>query len=193
MTKRKYLEELGKYLGKLPQSEVEDILRDYHEHFDVGLRAGKTEEQISNSLGHPRVIAQGHLMTALINEVSTTSSTLGRSSALIRMAMLLFVLAPFNFLVVAGPLVASIALLIAGWVIPVAVAGSGIVAAVMFIGNAASAGGFLPAVTMAFMLIGTVGAAFLCGMLMWLLTRGFILLFSSYIRWNFNLITARGA
>lgn len=193
MTKQKYLEELARHLTKLPAAEVEDILSDYREHFDAALRAGKSEEQISSSLGHPRVVAQSHLMTALINEVSTTPSTLGRSSALIRMVMLLFVLAPFNFLVVLGPFVASVALLIAGWLIPAAVAAAGVTAGVLFIANAASAGGFLPALTMLFMLIGTVGAAVLCGMLMWLLTRGFIMLFSSYIRWNFNLITARGA
>lgn len=190
MTKQKYLDELRRYLAKLPATEVTEILSDYEEHFDVAMGAGKNEEQISNALGHPRIIAQSHLMTALINEVSTTPSTLGRSSALIRMMLLLFVLAPFNFLVLLGPVVTSVALLVAGWAIPLAVGGASIAAYIVYFAKAATTIGFLPVASMTFMLIGTLGAAALCVMLMWLLTRGFILLVSSYIRWNFNLITA---
>lgn len=193
MTKLKYLEELRRCLAKLPASEIEDILADYQEHFDAGLRAGKSEEKIANGLGHPRVVAQSHLMTALIHEVSTTPSTLKRSSAVLRILALFLVLAPFNFLVVVGPLVASVALLLVGWLVPFAVAGAAIASVVMFLLAAPSVGGFLSAVTLTFLLVGVLGLTVMCGMLMWLATRAFALLIASYVRWNFNLMTARGA
>ncbi|NLM05865.1 MAG: DUF1700 domain-containing protein [Tissierellia bacterium] len=58
MNKVGYLNTLRKCLSSLPQDEIEDIIRDYREHFDVGISKGKTEEEISEELGSPVEIAK---------------------------------------------------------------------------------------------------------------------------------------
>ncbi len=58
-----YLKALSRLLGRLDQSERDDILSDYREHFEVGLSLGKTEEMIAKELGEPESIAK--LYTAL--------------------------------------------------------------------------------------------------------------------------------
>ena len=58
-----YLQALSRALGRLDQSEREDILADYREHFEIGLSQGKTERQIAAELGEPECIAR--LYTAI--------------------------------------------------------------------------------------------------------------------------------
>lgn len=54
MRRNEFLTELRNGLdGKVNKSELEDILRDYHELFEEGLLEGKTEEEISAGLGSP--------------------------------------------------------------------------------------------------------------------------------------------
>lgn len=58
MTKVEYIRQLEFSLaGKLPKREVSEILRDYSEYFEEGKQAGKTEEEISVSLGIPSAAA----------------------------------------------------------------------------------------------------------------------------------------
>ena len=57
MTRREYLASLDQYLVTMSASEKAAILRDYEHHFQRGLQAGKTEAQISASLGSPYDVA----------------------------------------------------------------------------------------------------------------------------------------
>ncbi|WP_019413673.1 DUF4097 family beta strand repeat-containing protein [Paenisporosarcina sp. TG20] len=57
MEKYRYLEELKKELDKLKKEEQADIISDFEEYFPNGKKDGKTEEEISESLGTPRYIA----------------------------------------------------------------------------------------------------------------------------------------
>lgn len=45
MSKKQFLSILEKYLRKLPQNEIEEILQDYEEYFTIGIEEGKTESQ----------------------------------------------------------------------------------------------------------------------------------------------------
>lgn len=58
MRKEEFLDLLRYYLSRFPQAMVEDIVRDYEEHFAIGLENGRTEEQIVEELGSPREIAR---------------------------------------------------------------------------------------------------------------------------------------
>lgn len=51
MTKAEYLKDLEARIQRLPSQERADILADYREHFEMGLENGKSEEEISKSLG----------------------------------------------------------------------------------------------------------------------------------------------
>lgn len=61
MNKKEYLAKLRMYLQGLPISEIEDIISDYEEHFNVGISKGKSEEEIAKELGDPKEVAQSYL------------------------------------------------------------------------------------------------------------------------------------
>ena len=55
MNRSEYIAQLTAALrGKLAFDEIEDIVRDYQEFFDEGVRQGKSEEQVAAELGNPR-------------------------------------------------------------------------------------------------------------------------------------------
>lgn len=59
MNRSEYIAQLTAALrGKLAFDEIEDIIRDYQEFFDEGVRQGKSEEQVALELGNPRDVAQ---------------------------------------------------------------------------------------------------------------------------------------
>ena len=57
MNRSEYIAQLTAALrGKLAFDEIEDIVRDYQEFFDEGVRQGKSEEQVAAELGNPRAL-----------------------------------------------------------------------------------------------------------------------------------------
>lgn len=58
MNKNMFMNELAKYLYDLPEWEKDDILLDYEEHFSIGVESGRSEEEIANALGNPKVLAK---------------------------------------------------------------------------------------------------------------------------------------
>lgn len=61
MNKRIYLNKLRKALEGMPQEMIEEIISDYQEHFEFGQLNGKSEDQISRELGHPKDVAKEYL------------------------------------------------------------------------------------------------------------------------------------
>ena len=61
MTRREYLTALNQYLVTMSESEKMAILKEYDDHFRKGFEAGKTEAQISASLGAPYDVANEFL------------------------------------------------------------------------------------------------------------------------------------
>jgi uncharacterized membrane protein len=193
MTKQEYLKELAIQLQRLPAQEIEEILSDYREHFDMGLRAGKTEMEIAQSLGPPRTVAQGYLVSRLFNEVHNSPSVMTRSKILLKIMALILILAPFNFLVIAGPFLILFALTVVGWAIPIAISG----VSIAVLGAAITRSDFLASglegLSLLFMLLGTLGVAAMAAMIMILLSKGLTHLVASYLRWNMDFINARRA
>lgn len=60
MNREEYLKQLKAALQGLPEDELQDILYDYKEHFDIGLSKGKSEAEISMELGDPREVAHNY-------------------------------------------------------------------------------------------------------------------------------------
>ena len=58
MTKTEFLQTLERELRNLTESEREEILYDFEEHFAVGLEEGKEESEIAKDLGDPNVIVK---------------------------------------------------------------------------------------------------------------------------------------
>lgn len=57
MNQEQFMTRLRSLLGGLSSEVAADILYDYEEHFQIGKEKGKTEEEISRSLGTPEQIA----------------------------------------------------------------------------------------------------------------------------------------
>ena len=83
MTRQEYLSAIRKELSSLSESEVNDIVRDFDEHFEVGLSQGKTEHEISAELGDPVSVARtyfddledvGHTMKESEEAAANTTS-----------------------------------------------------------------------------------------------------------------------
>lgn len=68
MTREEFLEEIAENLhGKMTTNEITDILNDYNEYFDAGMREGKTEEEICSEWGSPARIVKTLLAEGQVN------------------------------------------------------------------------------------------------------------------------------
>ena len=56
--KEQFIKKLRGALKSLPESEIEDIISDYEEHFRAGKESGRSESEIAKSLGEPSSIAK---------------------------------------------------------------------------------------------------------------------------------------
>ncbi|MBR2523142.1 MAG: DUF1700 domain-containing protein [Clostridiales bacterium] len=61
MTKKEYLDSLSAGLGTMPYNDVKEILAEIEEHFASGIIAGKSEAEISESLGDPKELAMAYM------------------------------------------------------------------------------------------------------------------------------------
>lgn len=112
MTKEQFLTKLESVLNKLPLDERQDILQDFEEHFAFGKEEGKTEEEISASLGSPQQIGKELLANYHIEKVEAAAST----GNIFRAVWAVIGLGFFNLVIVLGPFIALVAILAAGWV-----------------------------------------------------------------------------
>ena len=58
MNKKEFLKELEERLIGISKEDKKEILQDYEEHFKIGKKKKRTEEEISKSLGEPKEIAK---------------------------------------------------------------------------------------------------------------------------------------
>ncbi|MBS4210060.1 DUF1700 domain-containing protein [Bacillus sp. FJAT-50079] len=112
MTKYQFLKILDSALQKLPADERADILQDFEEHYSMGMAEGKTEEELSASLGSPQQIAKDLLATRHLEKVEATA-TVGN---VFRAVWAVIGLGFFNLVIVLGPFIALVSIVIAGWV-----------------------------------------------------------------------------
>ena len=113
MTKDQFLTKLEASLKRLPSDERQDIVQDFEEHFTIGLAEGKTEEEISVSLGSPQQIAKEMVATHHVEKVETTATTGNIFRALWAVIGMGF----FNLVIVLGPFIAVAGIIISGWAV----------------------------------------------------------------------------
>lgn len=187
MSKREWLQKLENEMSRIGVFHFREITRDYEEHFNVGVSQGKTETEIAAKLGDPLAVARAHHAETLVTKVQSSSGTglMGALSAALR----LLILTPFNFFMLIGPFLITIAFLVTGWVtclvsgaVSVAAVVVTIVALSFLFMNFWGTGAFI------FGSLGFIGATILGLMLMWLITRWIVDLFISYLKWNVNFV-----
>lgn len=111
MKKSEFLKILNLSLKKLPDEERLDIIQDFEEYFDAGMMEGKTEEEISASLGSPRQIAK-ELIASHYLETVEAAATAGN---MMRAVWAVIGLGFFNLVIVLGPFIAVAGIVLAGW------------------------------------------------------------------------------
>ncbi|TFB18865.1 DUF1700 domain-containing protein [Filobacillus milosensis] len=104
MNKEQYLKELKQLLSPLTKEERDEILYDYREHFDNGMRDGKTELEIINELGLPNEVAENMLEELPDAEQQPKKSNTDYARMIVLAIVLIFV----NCIFVLAPVVAII-------------------------------------------------------------------------------------
>jgi uncharacterized membrane protein len=190
MNKKEFINKLSSYLSGITAEEKQDVISDFEEHFKEGLAEGRTEEDIAEALGDPRVLANQFKASILVSQAEKTASPVNITRAVFATLGLGF----FNLIFVLGPFVAIACVLIALFASAIAFTATGIT--VFF---AAIFGPLFPQyVSVLFnpaaAIFGSIGVACL-GILFFIgdvyLAKLLYKLFLRYIKFNIRIITGR--
>ena len=189
MTREQFLSQLRLSLGNMPDADKQDIVYDYEEHFRIGLADGKSEEQIAESLGNPRVIGNSYRIDAMLNVPKegggvAAASVLGAVFASISLTFL-------NIVFVLGPFFGLVGVLFGMWATAVSLIFAGVGFMVSPIWPGATQFIASPLLNDAFVLFSGIGIAAL-GVLasigMSVLTKWFFIGVAAYVKFNARII-----
>lgn len=107
MTRREFIEELGRLLDELPDKERLDIISDHTQLFLRGVEQGKSEQEIADALGSPQEVARKILAGYRIQQAQADTSVRNVWRAILATVSLGFV----NLVFVLGPFVALLGVL----------------------------------------------------------------------------------
>jgi uncharacterized membrane protein len=193
MNRERFLSELKRSLGTMPETERRDILSDYEEHFRMGLAEGKSEEQIAASLGNPRIIGKSFAIDSLLEEPKEGGGV--TAASVLRAVFASISLTFFNVIVVLGPFLALVGVMIGLWATAVSLPLSGIAivlapVAALVVPNFFSLASMSP-VFLVFAGIGTAALGVLAVIGMWKLSRLFVLMIAEYVKFNLRIVTRK--
>ncbi len=190
MTKEQYLQELRKFLQRLPESEQEEILADYDEHFRMGQAEGRSDAETAAALGSPMEIARNYYTqrAAAVSTPPVESEAAADDVNVLRSLIVLLALAAFNLILV----------------LPLWLAGAGLVLGLLGAGIGLTFGGGAAITTsLAALIQGMAAASALSGvasgvglaalglivlLLTFIVGRWFIQFTVRYLRWNADAI-----
>ena len=190
MNKEIFLYKLSRNLKNLPREEVDDIMMDFEEYFEVGLERGRTEEEVASSLGDPGALAKQIRAESYIKKAEETTSAGNITRAVFTTIGLSF----FNIIFILPVFLVVFAVVLALFAISIAVSAAGITGMVgsFFYPIYADYLTFAvnPAVGIfAFLGLGAFGILFFTGnVYLWRLMYGGIV---KYLRFNLSIIRGR--
>jgi uncharacterized membrane protein len=123
MTEKQFNSILKKNLKGLEEEDKNEILSDYSEHFRLGKESGKSEEDISESLGDPAQIGKSSRVELLVDQADRESA----AGNVFKAVMASFSLGFFNIVFVLGPYLGLAGVMIGLWAAAVSVMISGAV------------------------------------------------------------------
>ncbi|PZD95457.1 hypothetical protein DNH61_13055 [Paenibacillus sambharensis] len=179
MNRQMYMQELNRLLAVVPEPQRAEWLYDYELHFEMAAENGVAEEQAAAELGDPRLIAKELMLGYRVNQAEDKRNVVSVSRAVFASVGLGF----FNLVFVLGPFIAVLGVLIALW----AVSGAFLLVAVACIwegyrGEMFSTGqGFSLAAV-------SCGLGLLTGTGTLALSRGFMKMTLTYLRFNTRLV-----
>jgi uncharacterized membrane protein len=191
--KERFLDELKHALGRMSDADQREILYDYEEHFRMGCEEGKSEEEISRSLGNPRVIGKSYSIDALLEMPKEGGGVTAASvlRAVFASASLTF----FNIIFVLGPFLGLVAVMIGLWAAAASLPLSGIglffsPVAALVVPAYFTIGGMNPAMLL-FAGIGLAAVGLLAVIGMWKLSLLFVRMIAAYVKFNLRIVTRR--
>jgi len=107
LNKQDFISLLRKSLTDMGPEDVNDIIYDYEEHFNIGREEGQSEEDIALKLGNPTAIARQYRADYMVKQAEENKST----ANIIRAVVAIIGLGLFNLIIVLGPFITVAALL----------------------------------------------------------------------------------
>lgn len=189
MKKADYINNLRFHLSGLPVPEIEDIVRDQEEHIREGLAAGRSEEDVIQSLGDPKLFATSIKAEVKIQQAEASPTLSKQAGSTIGAVFAALALAPLNLIFVLGPFLLILAFMIAGWATSFSLFVSAIfLVGVFFLKALFVSVGFWAQVSGLFFVFGCFGASVLGLLIMYQGTRWFLLGTIAYLKWNLKFI-----
>jgi len=122
MNKKQFLDQLTVSLRGIPNEERLDIISDFEEHFKFGMEKGRSEDELSESLGNPKILAKQLKTNVLVVQAEKSASATNITRAVFATLCLGF----FNLIFVLGPFLGIVGVLFGLFATAVAAAASGI-------------------------------------------------------------------
>ncbi|WP_176736358.1 DUF1700 domain-containing protein [Oligoflexus tunisiensis] len=194
MQEHNFIKELERALRPLPATQREDVLADYRAHIFEARERGKSDEEIAAALGDPRTLGRTFVADYHLTRITNPIEGQKFTTSLYHMAraslVVLSILA-FNFFFMLWPILALAFILGMSWVF----AGVAVIVGLIF-GIAVLIGNFAAPVTvglsaklaLSFYSFSIFGASLLACVVLYLLSRWFLLGLMKYIKLNAKVI-----
>lgn len=190
MNKKDFLNKLSSYLGGIPVEERQDVINDFEEHFKEGLTEGRTEEEIADSLGDPRALANQFKANILVSQAEKTTSAINITRAVLATLGLGF----FNLIFVMGPFIAIAVIPVVLFASAIAIIAVGITVFFTSVFGPLVPQYFAVLINPAVAIFGSIGVT-LFGILFFVgdiyLAKWLYRLFVRYIKFNLRIITGK--
>jgi len=190
MNKKEFLVNLSKYLRGIPGEDKKDIISDFEEHFEIGKKEGRTEEDLAKSLGDPKALANQLRANIIVDQAEKDTTAVNITRAVFASLGLGF----FNLIFVLGPFMGVLGIFAGLFAAAIGITAGGITGLLGTIFSPLFPEYFNLIVNSAVGIFASIGA--ICfGVLFFIgdiyLTRGFFRLFIRYIKFNARIVTGR--
>ena len=122
MNEKDFLKKLSEKLKGISEEDEQDILNEYEQHFTIGLDKGRTEEELTDSLGNPIEIAKLYKANLLVKKAEETKTPANIFRAVFATISVGF----FNLIFIMGPFIGILALMFGLFAAAIAITASGI-------------------------------------------------------------------
>jgi uncharacterized membrane protein len=184
MTRAEFIGQLRRALAGMAPKEIDDIVADYSAHFDEGVAAGRSEQDVASALGDPQRLARELRAEAGLRRWETQrtpGSLIGAVAGLGGMLALdIFILLPVLFAFGVFAFVMGVLLFAGG------VAGLGLLLSGLLHWDGLSTVALAASRTLAG--IGLLGGSVGGGALLWLVLEGLVKLLGRYARLHYQLL-----
>ena len=190
MNKKEFLDNLSKYLRGIPGEDEQDIISDFEEHFEMGKKEGRTEEDLAKSLGDPKALANQLKANIMVAQAEKETTAVNITRAVFATLGLGF----FNLIFVLGPFIGVLGILAGLFAAAIGITAGGITGLLGTIFSPLFPEYFNLIVSPAVGIFASIGV--ICfGVLFFIgdiyLTRGFFRLFIRYIKFNVNILRGK--